>query len=409
MQESRDAVAGRVSLGNGRVLDAVRGRGTGLGLVGLGAGRPRAVSGDGNGFATRYAEDFGYPGRAGPDPPPALDRVGPDRARARAPTTRPRSRTTATSWRPRTTPGSRPGCALHHFTLPALVRGAGAVSSTPEPARPLGPPRRLHGRDLRRPRRRVAAGERDQLLRVRSHYGGAAVPAEPRRPGRDGRGRRGDPARRAPRPRCGSRSTGAPVSLDLRAVRDRRAGRRPRDRHVRDRRSTTSFWRPGLGLFRDGVLRVPGRDPVERPDLAGRLRPDRLLVLRRDRRRGRAAGHPTAGRAGVAARLRDLGGGGRRGARPPARGRPGYAARSSPSTASAPTTTTSARRTSSAGSTWSHDAIGRGVDVRGFFHWTAVDNYEWLHGYDVPFGILDHARNVRPSAGVLAREALGTT
>ena len=30
-----------------------------------------------------------------------------------------------------------------------------------------------------------------------------------------------------------------------------------------------------------------------------------------------------------------------------------------------------------------HDAIDRGVDVRGFFHWTGVDNYEWLHGYDV--------------------------
>ena len=30
-----------------------------------------------------------------------------------------------------------------------------------------------------------------------------------------------------------------------------------------------SLWAPGLGLFRDGVLRVPGRAPVERPDLAG--------------------------------------------------------------------------------------------------------------------------------------------
>lgn len=29
------------------------------------------------------------------------------------------------------------------------------------------------------------------------------------------------------------------------------------------------MWEPGLGLYRDGVLRVRGRDPVERPDLAG--------------------------------------------------------------------------------------------------------------------------------------------
>ena len=47
-----------------------------------------------------------------------------------------------------------------------------------------------------------------------------------------------------------------------------------------------------------------------------------------------------------------------------------------------------------------------GVDVRGLFHWTAVDNYEWMHGYDVRFGLIDRDRNVRPSAHVLAREAL---
>jgi beta-glucosidase len=53
-----------------------------------------------------------------------------------------------------------------------------------------------------------------------------------------------------------------------------------------------------------------------------------------------------------------------------------------------------------------HDAIARGIDVRGFFHWTGVDNYEWLHGYDVAFGLIDRDRTVRPSAEVLRREAL---
>ena len=43
----------------------------------------------------------------------------------------------------------------------------------------------------------------------------------------------------------------------------------------------------------------------------------------------------------------------------------------------------------------------RGIDVRGFVHWTGVDNYEWLHGYDVSFGIIDRDRNVRASAQVL--------
>ena len=54
-----------------------------------------------------------------------------------------------------------------------------------------------------------------------------------------------------------------------------------------------------------------------------------------------------------------------------------------------------------------HAAIDRGVDVRGFFHWTGVDNYEWLHGYDVAFGIIDRDRNVRPSAGILREAAHG--
>jgi beta-glucosidase len=52
-----------------------------------------------------------------------------------------------------------------------------------------------------------------------------------------------------------------------------------------------------------------------------------------------------------------------------------------------------------------HAAIGRGVDVRGLFHWTGVDNYEWLHGDEVAFGIIDRDRRVRPSALVLQREA----
>lgn len=53
-----------------------------------------------------------------------------------------------------------------------------------------------------------------------------------------------------------------------------------------------------------------------------------------------------------------------------------------------------------------HDAISRGLPIKGFFHWTAVDNYEWLHGFDLKFGIIDKDRNVRPSASVLKFEAL---
>ena len=50
------------------------------------------------------------------------------------------------------------------------------------------------------------------------------------------------------------------------------------------------------------------------------------------------------------------------------------------------------------------EAINDGVDVRGFFHWTGVDNYEWNYGYDVPFGLFTRDREPRPSATMLATQ-----
>jgi beta-glucosidase len=29
----------------------------------------------------------------------------------------------------------------------------------------------------------------------------------------------------------------------------------------------------------------------------------------------------------------------------------------------------------------------RGIDVRGYFYWTLIDNYEWLQGLDARFGL----------------------
>jgi len=52
-------------------------------------------------------------------------------------------------------------------------------------------------------------------------------------------------------------------------------------------------------------------------------------------------------------------------------------------------------------------ALADGLDIRGFFHWTAVDNYEWLMGYDVVFGLFDRDRNAKPSAELARRYATG--
>jgi len=163
-------------------------------------------------------------------------------------------------------------------------------------------------------------------------------------------------------------------------------------------------WAPWIGLFRDGVLRVPGRGLVERPDLvgfahmigfsyyatmgvrAGKLNvhpPDALvsplgygiwadgLGLVLDRVHEELPGSPLlVAEYGIGTDDDAV--------------RESYLAR---------------------GLEMVQDALARGIDVRGLFHWTAVDNYEWLHGHDVNFGLIDRDRNVRPSAQVLAREA----
>lgn len=48
------------------------------------------------------------------------------------------------------------------------------------------------------------------------------------------------------------------------------------------------------------------------------------------------------------------------------------------------------------------EACDSGVDVAGVFLWCGVDNYEWNHGWSVPFGIFDRERRPKGSARLVA-------
>ena len=52
-------------------------------------------------------------------------------------------------------------------------------------------------------------------------------------------------------------------------------------------------------------------------------------------------------------------------------------------------------------------AIDAGVPVRGYFHWTGFDNFEWAEGYSAKFGLIacdpvTQERRLRPSARIYA-------
>jgi len=57
---------------------------------------------------------------------------------------------------------------------------------------------------------------------------------------------------------------------------------------------------------------------------------------------------------------------------------------------------------------WIHKAIGEEIDIRGYFHWSLMDNYEWEKGFWPRFGLIEIdyktlERKIRPSAEVYAK------
>jgi beta-glucosidase len=163
-------------------------------------------------------------------------------------------------------------------------------------------------------------------------------------------------------------------------------------------------WGQGIGLFRDGVLQVAGRTPVHRPDLAGSfdligfsyyatigVSHGKVVPYPVDAPTSPLGYHISAD--GLRLVLERLA------AEVP--GTPLLVAEFGIGTDDDAVREQYLRH----GLEVVHGAIARGIDVRGLFHWTGIDNYEWHLGFDVSFGILDRDRTVRPSARVLAREA----
>jgi beta-glucosidase len=359
------------------------------------------LSGDGNAFATRYSDDFRLLASLGlRHHRLTIDwaRVEPEQGR-RDPAAVARYRDMLTSAREA---GIQAWVCLHHFTLPRWFAEAGGFLAE----RNLGEFWARHVDFVAETFGDLAYGW--QPVNETNYYAFAAYRGRGWPPGHN------DPAECAQASRAMQlataeaavrlRQTGAPVASIFGLSATEMLDDSPETARLADFFDAVN-WQAGLGLFCDGLLRVPGVEQVERPDLARSF--DLIgfsYYSTTGIQEGRTVAYPpdapvsplgygiwADGLGLVLDRLHQM--------------LPGtpllvaeYGIGSSDDSQRADYLERGLRVT--------NEAIARGIDVRGFFHWTAVDNYEWLHGFDVQFGIIDRDRNIRPSARVLQREAM---
>jgi beta-glucosidase len=358
------------------------------------------LSGDGNGFAVRYAEDFRLLASLGL----RHHRLTIDWARVEPEAGR-HDQAAVAHYRDVLTAaleaGVEPWICLHHFTLPRWFADAGGFLAEPN----RGEFWTRHVEFIAETFGDLARGW--QPVNETNYYAQAAYRGRGWPPGHN------DPTEAALVARAMQlataeaavrlRQTAAPVASIFGLSAIEALDDSPRTGRLADLLDGLN-WRAGLELFRDGVLRVPRLEPIDRPDLARSF--DLVgfsFYSTIGIREGRVVPYPPGapvsplsygiwadGLGLVLDRLHQM--------------LPGIAllvAEYGIGTSDDGERAAYLER----GLQVTNDAIARGVDVRGFFHWTAVDNYEWLHGFDVPFGILDRDRNIRPSAWVLQREA----
>jgi len=358
------------------------------------------LSGEGNGFAERFAEDFEiFAGLGLTQHRLSIEwaRVEPEEG-VHDPAAIAHYREVLGAAR---AAGVTPWVCLHHFTLPRWFAAAGGfLVEDNRTAHWL-----RHVEFIAETFGDLAGGW--QPVNETNYYAGAAYRGRGWPPGHDDRVEWAAVSEAIQLATAEAavrlRQTGAPVAsifgLSCEVEMDDRPETKTRAASLR-----TVNWDAGIGLFRDGVLTVPGREPVVRPDLAGSFD---LIGFSYYATIGVVAGqvvpYPAdaplsplgyaiwaGGLDLVLTRLADE--------------LPGTPLLVAEYGIGTDDDAVRARYLAD-GLAVIQEALARGIDVRGLFHWTGVDNYEWLHGFDVQFGIVDRQRTVRPSARVLAREA----